>query len=144
VKRNVLLVLLGAAVLTALVVVLVRGRGTTSARARAGADADANLVDAGVSRYSEDAWLDSCLGSCRAGATRRLAHLSPEKQRQYCDVNCRCGLEKMTEPGPKPGQVKAPSLAWLRLSDEQQMQAARDCQQRSNRAVGGAQPPGAP
>jgi hypothetical protein len=132
--------------------------------------AGADPGDAGVTIFARDGWLDSCVGPCRRKVRMQLAHLSGDKQRQFCDVNCECGMEKMTEPGPKAGQVKAPSAAWMRLNDDQQMQAAQDCQTRSIDsvtlggfqtshdgavraepgrphaidAVGGIQPPGAP
>ena len=137
-KRIVFASLLGAAAVGALIFALVKGRSQAPERA------GANAGDAGVTIYAVNAWLDSCLGGCRATAQRRLGHLPAEKRRQYCDVNCECGMEKMTEPGPQAGQVKAPSAAWLRLTEDQRMQAARDCQQRSNVSVGGPQPPGAP
>jgi hypothetical protein len=86
--------------------------------------------------YTVDAWLDSCLGGCRRTAARRLANLSAEKRERYCTVNCECGLEKMTEPGPAPGQVRAPSTHWRNLNEDQQAQAAADCQKRTTAAVG--------
>jgi hypothetical protein len=137
--KRILLIGLPVAVVVALLVVLLMRRGPSVPEPPL-----APLDDGGLRFFGLSEWLDSCLNSCRPNVRRRLSHLSPEKQRQFCDVNCECGLEKMTEPGPKPGQVQAPSVAWRRLSEDQQMQAAQDCQKRSSDSVGGVQPPGAP
>jgi len=137
--KRVLAIGLPVAVVVALAVVLLLRRGPSSAGPPL-----APLDDGGLRVFGLSEWLDSCLNPCRSNVRRRLSHLSAEKQRQFCDVNCECGLEKMTEPGPKPGQVQAPSVAWRRLNEEQQMQAANECQKRSSDAVGGVQPPGAP
>lgn len=138
-KRVVLISLLGAAAVALLVVGLMRGRGKTTPVVAQAVDRQ----DAGFTIFGVNQWLDSCLGGCRKNAQRRLAHLSTEKQRQFCDVNCECGMQKMTEPGPRSDQVKAPSAAWLRLTEAQQMEAAQECQKRSSDSVGGVQPPGA-
>jgi hypothetical protein len=86
--------------------------------------------------YQVDAWLDSCLTGCRRTASRRLGHLSPEKRERYCAVNCECGMEKMTEPGPSPRTVRAPSARWLALSEDDQAKAGTECQQRTKAEVG--------
>jgi hypothetical protein len=97
--------------------------------------------DASVRTFGRNEWLDSCLGSCRQSGPRRLPHLTPEKRLQYCNVNCECGMEKMTEPGSKPTEVRAPSAAWMKMTEKQQMDAVFDCQKRANAATSTAQPP---
>jgi hypothetical protein len=86
--------------------------------------------------YAVDAWLDSCLGGCRRTAQRMLANVSPEKRERYCTVNCECGMEKMTEPGPQPRTVRAPSHHWKNLGEDKQYESAAECQKRSKEAIG--------
>jgi hypothetical protein len=131
---------LAAAALGATIFAVVQIKGRSGAPEKTSAPA----ADAGHAVFAADAWLDSCLGACRATSQRRLGHLSAEQRQQYCNINCACGMEKMTEPGPQPGQVKAPSAAWLRLTESQQKEAARECHQRSSGAADGPKPPGAP
>jgi hypothetical protein len=134
-------------IVIAVALLAVVGLGVTTLRGRKppGPPAVRPDADAGVKTFSVNEWLDSCLGACRRSAPRRLGHLSVEKRQRFCDVNCECGMEKMTQPGPKAGQLQSPSAAWMKMTEEQQMQAAEDCQKRSNTAVAGNQPPdGAP
>ena len=133
-KLKILLVVLLLAAVAAIVVVM-RAR-TPAPPPEPHPDGDAAVKSFGVNE-----WLDSCLGSCKQSGPRRLPHLTPEKRQQYCNINCECGMEKMTEPGAKPGQLKAPSAAWMKMTEEQQMQAAFDCQKRANAATSTAQPP---
>jgi hypothetical protein len=86
--------------------------------------------------FAVDEWLDSCLKGCRRRAPGRLSQLPADKRERYCTVNCECGMEKMTEPAGAPRTVRAPSKSWLRLSEDDQFKAARDCQTRANGEIG--------
>jgi hypothetical protein len=127
-RLRILLGLAGVAALALLVVVVWKKKAHQSA------PPSASAVTFRV--YRVDEWLDSCLTGCRRSAPRRLSHLSPEKRERYCTVNCECGMEKMTEPGPASRTVVAPSKYWLSLGEEAQMKAANDCQQRTTAQVG--------
>ncbi|HXU83507.1 MAG TPA: hypothetical protein VN914_19075 [Polyangia bacterium] len=100
------------------------------------AEKPAELAPGVATVYPVDAWLDSCLNGCRRTALRQLAQLSPERRERYCTVNCECGMEKMTEPGPGPRQVRAPSRSWMSLDENKQAEAAAECRKRSNGAIG--------
>jgi hypothetical protein len=139
-KIKVLLVVL-LAIAVVVVITLVRLRAPVAPAGPAEVHPDG---DAGVRTFGRDAWLDSCLGACRASGPRRLPHLSPEKRLQYCSINCECGLEKMTEPSSKPGEVRAPSAAWMKMTEQQQMDAAQECQKRSEAMTANHPPDGAP
>jgi hypothetical protein len=127
-RQRIILGIVGVAVLAVLVVF-----GKKKAH-RAGQPAEVAPVSSRV--FAVDEWLDSCLTGCRRTAPRRLPNLSAEKRERYCTVNCECGMEKMTEPGPGPRQVRAPSRYWLSLGEDDQLKAANDCQKRTTAQVG--------
>jgi hypothetical protein len=127
-QKQILLGVAGLVALAALVVFLKKKAPLT------GPQAAVETVSSRV--YGVDEWLDSCLKGCRRTATRRLANMPPEKRERYCTVNCECGMEKMTEPGPTPRTVRAPSRSWLSLGEDDQLRAANDCQKRTTAQIG--------
>jgi hypothetical protein len=92
-------------------------------------------ADATPRLFPRAEWLESCLRSCNRNAARRLPTATPAKRVRYCDVNCACGLEAMTEPAPQPGQVRAPSARWMAMTEQQQREAAAQCTKRSDAAL---------
>jgi hypothetical protein len=91
--------------------------------------------------YPRTEWLESCLRPCSERAKRQMGAKSQAWRDRYCNLNCECGLDLMTAPGPKPGEISTPSARWLAWSADQQHQAALDCDKRIRTQLDSA-PPG--
>jgi hypothetical protein len=85
--------------------------------------------------FEKTAWLDSCMKSCRRNVPGRLPSLPAADRERHCTISCACGLAHMTDPGPGPGQVHAPSVRWQSETDDQHRAGVKDCLDRATAEV---------
>jgi hypothetical protein len=99
------------------------------------APAPASSSDPNAHIFEKTKWIDSCMKSCRRSAPGRLPSLSAADREQHCSISCACGLVHMTDPGPGPGQVHAPSVRWQSETEDQHQAGVKACLDRATAEV---------
>jgi hypothetical protein len=130
-RANLGRVFLGSLVLAASLAAAGCNRGKTAPAAQPAPPTASSSSDPNAHTFEKAQWLESCMKSCRRSAPSRLPSLSPPDREQHCTISCGCGLAHMTDPGPGPGQVHAPSARWQSETEEQHQAGVRECLDRA-------------